>query len=106
MLVCPDSYRPETLFVSAVGLSPEDLAPGIGMLAEAAPSLEPARRRAAVAALQLLTGQLFADDPVRFLSWWQATGRHLPEAELVRGAGLHDRSPAGRLMVGASGTTR
>ncbi|MFH0946666.1 MAG: hypothetical protein V2A76_15840 [Planctomycetota bacterium] len=98
--------RPETLFVAAMGLRPEDLAEGIGMLARAAPSLEPMRRRCAVAALQLLTGHLFGGDPVRFVSWWQATGRHLVEEQLVLGAGLRDRSPAGRLMVGESGSPR
>lgn len=98
--------RPETLFVAAVGLKPEDLSEGIGLLAEAAPSLEPMRRRCAVAALQLLTGQHLANDPVRFLGWWQATGRQLTAEDLARGAGLHDLAPAGSLMVGESGSLR
>jgi len=97
--------RPEALFVSAVGLDREQLAAGIEQLARAAPSLDPVRRRCSVAALRILTGHHFADDPVRFLGWWESEGRHLSRAELARAAGLRAADTAGRIWAGGPGSS-
>ena len=98
--------RPEALFVAAVGLNADQLAPGIDRLVRAAPSLEPIRRRCAVAALQILTGRRFGDDPVQLLGWWEAEGRNQSQHELIQAAGLQDVDSAGKLWVGSSDAPR
>ncbi len=84
------SGRSEALFLAAVGLGEDELREGIDLLARSAPSLDPLRQRRAVAALSVLTGRSFANDPIRFLGWWEAQGKTLSQIELLQRAGLRD----------------
>lgn len=93
--------RSEALFVAAAGLEPAGLRAGIDLLARAAPSLDPVRQRRAVAALALLTRQSLADDAVRFLGWWEGTGKLLSDGDLRERAGLAGARSSGRLEAGA-----
>ena len=91
--------RLEAIFVAALGLSDDDLVEGIDRLARAAPALEMARQRTVLAALELMTGKPSANDPVRFLAWWETDGRFLSVDELRRRSGLRTEE-ANRLHLG------
>lgn len=92
--------RPEQLFLSAVGLPAAELPRGVELLARAAPSLDRARQRAAMAALERLLGRSFGGDPVRALGFWEGEGRGWSEREFAARAGLGVRERVGELEVG------
>lgn len=94
------SGRSETVFLSAVGLEVADLSSGIDLLARAAPSLDAIRQRRAVSALSTLTGESFANDPVRILGWWEQEGQLLSDTELGIRAGLVVSEGNGILRAG------
>lgn len=91
--------RPETLFVTALGLPAEQLRAGVDLLARAAPSLDPGRRAAALAAIQAITGHSTGNDATRTLGWWLAEGAKLPDAALSARTGADGDGFAGRLKV-------
>lgn len=94
------SARSEALFVAAAGLPEEQLKGGLDLLTRVTPNLDPLRQRRALAALSLLSGTAFANDPVLFLGWWQQEGRLLSGEELLVRAGLGTMESGGRLVVG------
>ena len=82
------SLRAEALFSAAAGLEPPELREGIDRLARAAPGLDAGRRRTALAALRLLSPHETANDPVRFLGWWDSAGKLQTDDEILARAGL------------------
>jgi len=97
----PDAAsRAEPVFVTALGLKEQDLPQGVELLARAAPALDAVRSRAAVAALDEITGAALGQDPVRWLDWWESAGRRLSASELARRAGLTESGEPGNLHLG------
>lgn len=92
---------PEALFAAAVGLPIEELRDGLDLLARAGPSLDPARARAALCAVEFLTGRTFGADPVRALAWWESEGVRMSAEDLVIAAGLAPTDEGGALRAGA-----
>ena len=90
----------QTLYVSAMGLPRAELRDGIDLLVRAAPSLDPTRSRAALAALGGLTGFQSSNDPTRALDWWLAEGSLLDEGELWERTGRDDGALRGGLKMG------
>lgn len=102
--VCVEGSAPgesERLFAAAMGVSDRDLHAGIDLVARAAPSLDPERRRAGLAALEALTGVEASRDPVRFLDWWETKGAFLDPDQLAARAGRRDSAHADALRTGA-----
>ena len=74
---------------------------GLDLLARSAPSLDPPRSRAALRAMEFLTGRTFGADPVRALAWWESAGRRMAPDELLAEAGLAPDDDGGVLRAGA-----
>lgn len=84
LLLAADAVpEPDALFLTAVRLGPGQLKAGIDLLARAAPALDARRRPAALAALEMLTGEVAGGDALRFLNWWDTRGRGLSDEQLV-----------------------
>lgn len=95
-----DEGDPTVLFTAAASLSPGRLVEGLGLLASAAPSLDPERSRAALSALEAWTAQSFGGDPTRAAAWWEAVGSRLPARRWLEVTGLDAGNPSVRVLAG------